>query len=151
MVIIDETNTDVIRKRVYCARLKGFTGHRTVEQQAARQAKVEAQISQANTDVKALEVLEAYKPNSASAEFFETIGRSKDGYYTLQEVRAFLAQYIKDKQLSDPKNQRFIRLDEVLHSALTKKGEQIDKVPRDHTSDRYSILKCIALYHLVAV
>lgn len=109
-----------------------------MEQQAARQAKVEAQISQANSDVKVLEVLEAYRPNSASGDFFEAAGKSKDGYYTLQEVRATLAQYIKDKQLSDPKNQRIIRLDEALHPALAKKGEQIDKVPRDHTSDRYA-------------
>ncbi|KAF9092719.1 hypothetical protein BGX23_003982 [Mortierella sp. AD031] len=127
--------------------LKGFTGHKTVEQQAARQAKIEAQISQENSDVKVLEVLEAYRPNSASADFFEATGRSKDGYYTLQEVRAILAQYIKDKQLSDPKNQRIIRLDEILHPALSKKGEQIDKVPRDHTSDR--LIANMVIHHYV--
>ncbi|KAG0285733.1 hypothetical protein BGZ96_010047, partial [Linnemannia gamsii] len=127
--------------------LKGFTGHKTVEQQAARQAKVEAQISQANSDVKVLEVLEAYRPNTASGDFFEAAGKTKDGYYTLQEVRATLAQYIKDKQLSDPKNQRIIRLDEALQSALTKKGEQIDKVPRDHTSDR--LVANMVVYHYI--
>ncbi|KAF9296369.1 hypothetical protein BGZ88_012757 [Linnemannia elongata] len=127
--------------------LKGFTGHKTVEQQAARQAKVEAQISQANSDVKVLEVLEAYRPNSASGDFFEVAGKSKDGYYTLQEVRATLAQYIKDKQLSDPKNQRIIRLDEVLHPALAKKGEQVDRVPRDHTSDR--LVANMVIHHYI--
>ncbi|KAF9926341.1 hypothetical protein FBU30_004038 [Linnemannia zychae] len=127
--------------------LKGFTGHKTVEQQAAQQAKAEAQISQENSDVKVLEVLEAYRPNSASGEFFEAAGRSKDGYYTLQEVRAILAQYIKDKQLADPKNQRIVRLDEVLYSALTKKGEQIDKVPRDHTSDR--LITNMVVHHYI--
>ncbi|KAI1312970.1 hypothetical protein EDD11_002791 [Mortierella claussenii] len=103
--------------------LKNFAGHKTVEQQAARQAKVEAQAAQANAEVNALEVLEAYRPNSASAAFFEAIGHSKDGYYSLQELRGFLAEYIKVKQLSDPKNQRIIRLDEVLKEALNKKGE----------------------------
>ncbi|KAF9132406.1 hypothetical protein BGW39_000194 [Mortierella sp. 14UC] len=127
--------------------LKGFTGHKTVEQQAARQAKVDAEISQANPDVKVLEVLEAYRPNNASAIFFEAAGKSGDGYYTLQEVRATLAQYIKDKQLSDPKNQRIIRLDDVLHPALSKKGEQVDRVPRDHTSDR--LVANMAIYHYI--
>ncbi|KAF9111794.1 hypothetical protein BGX27_004422 [Mortierella sp. AM989] len=116
--------------------LKNFNGQKTVEQQAARQAKVEAKISQANSDIKALEVLEAYRPNSASAGLFEATGRSKDGFYSLQELRTMLAAYIKDKQLSDPKNQRMIRPDEPLRQALSKKGEQLDRVPRDETSER---------------
>ncbi|KAF9355400.1 hypothetical protein BGX26_006616 [Mortierella sp. AD094] len=116
--------------------LKAFTGQKTVEQQAARQAKVEAKISQENAVVKSLEVLEAYRPNSASTGLFEATGRSKDGYYTLQELRTMLAAYVKEKQLSDPKNQRFIRPDELLRAALSKKGEQLDRVPRDETSDR---------------
>ncbi|KAF8982972.1 hypothetical protein BGZ46_000252 [Entomortierella lignicola] len=116
--------------------LKSFSGQKTVEQQAARQAKVEAKISQETSQEKALVVLEAYKPNSLSADFFEAIGRSKDAYYSLQDIRAMLANYIKEKQLSDPKNQRIIRLDEILKQALSKKGEQLDRVPRDQTSDR---------------
>ncbi|KAF9384209.1 hypothetical protein BGX21_001364 [Mortierella sp. AD011] len=116
--------------------LKEFKGQKTVEQQAARQAKVEAKISQENAAVHSLEVLEAYRPNSTSSGLFEATGRSKDGYYSLQELRAMLAAYIKEKQLSDPKNQRFIRPDEILRAALSKKGEQLDRVPRDETSDR---------------
>ncbi|KAF9433851.1 hypothetical protein BGZ76_008895 [Entomortierella beljakovae] len=116
--------------------IKAFGGQKTVEQQAARQAKVEARVTQASADTKALEVLEAYRPNSASAALFEATGRSKDGYYSLQEVRAMLGAYFKDKQLSDPRNPRLIRPDEVLREALSKKGEQLDRVPRDETSDR---------------
>ncbi|KAG0371062.1 hypothetical protein BC939DRAFT_421334 [Gamsiella multidivaricata] len=127
--------------------LKSFKGHRTVEQQAARQAKIEAAGTQASSDAKGLEVLEAYRPNSASADFFEATGRSKDGYYSLPELRSLLAEYIKEKQLSDPKNQRMIRLDEVLREALAKKGEQLDRVPRDQTSDR--LVNNMVHYHSI--
>ncbi|KAG0202365.1 hypothetical protein BGX28_005119 [Mortierella sp. GBA30] len=127
--------------------LKAFGGHKTVEQQAARQAKVEAESSQASADVKMLEVLEAYRPNTASADLFESTGRSKDGYYTLNELRSLLAEYFKLKQLADPKNQRIIRLDEVLRSALGKKGEQVDRIPRDQTSDR--LVSNMVLHHYI--
>ncbi|KAF9563412.1 hypothetical protein EC968_004866 [Mortierella alpina] len=129
------------------AQLKAFGGHKTVEQQAARQAKAEAESSQANADEKVLEVLEAYRPNSNSADLFESTGRSKDGYYSLTELRSLLAAYFKEKQLADPKNQRIIRLDGVLRSALGKKGEQVDRVPRDQTSDR--LVSNMVLHHYI--
>ncbi|KAG9322093.1 hypothetical protein KVV02_005577 [Mortierella alpina] len=129
------------------AQLKAFGGHKTVEQQAARQAKAEAESSQASTDEKVLEVLEAYRPNSNSADLFESTGRSKDGYYTLTELRSLLAAYFKEKQLADPKNQRIIRLDGVLRGALGKKGEQVDRVPRDQTSDR--LVGNMVLHHYI--
>ncbi|KAF9958119.1 hypothetical protein BGZ72_000863 [Mortierella alpina] len=129
------------------AQLKAFGGHKTVEQQAARQAKAEAESSQASTDEKVLEVLEAYRPNSNSADLFESTGRSKDGYYTLTELRSLLAAYFKEKQLADPKNQRIIRLDGVLRGALGKKGEQVDRVPRDQTSDR--LVNNMVLHHYI--
>ncbi|KAF9185243.1 hypothetical protein BGZ51_002767 [Haplosporangium sp. Z 767] len=127
--------------------LKAFRGHKTVEQQAARQAKVEAESSQANSDVKVLEVMEAYRPNSISATLFESTGRSKDGYYTLQELRALLLEYFKEKQLADPQNQRIIRLDGVLREVLAKKGEQVDRVPRDQASDR--LVNNMVLHHFI--
>ncbi|KAF9984692.1 hypothetical protein BGZ75_003731 [Mortierella antarctica] len=129
------------------AQLKAFGGHKTVEQQAARQAKAEAETSQASADEKVLEVLEAYRPNSNSADLFESTGRSKDGYYTLIELRSLLAVYFKEKQLADPKNQRIIRLDGVLRGALGKKGEQVDRVPRDQTSDR--LVGNMVLHHYI--
>ncbi|KAF9283710.1 hypothetical protein BGZ68_005199 [Mortierella alpina] len=129
------------------AQLKAFGGHKTVEQQAARQAKAEAESSQAGAEEKVLEVLEAYRPNSNSADLFESTGRSKDGYYTLTELRGLLAAYFKEKQLADPKNQRIIRLDGVLRGALGKKGEQVDRVPRDQTSDR--LVSNMVLHHYI--
>ncbi|CAO3574744.1 unnamed protein product [Mortierella alpina] len=129
------------------AQLKAFGGHKTVEQQQARQAKAEAESSQATAGEKVLEVLEAYRPNSNSADLFESTGRSKDGYYTLTELRSLLAAYFKEKQLADPKNQRIIRLDGVLRGALGKKGEQVDRVPRDQTSDR--LVSNMVLHHFI--
>lgn len=107
-----------------------------MEQQAAQQARIDAQTSRVNSEAKELEALEAYRPNSASADLFEASGRSTEAYYSLSDIRALLADYIKEKQLAEPKNQRMIRLDDVLRSALSKKGEQLDRVPRDQTSDR---------------
>ncbi|KAF8937533.1 hypothetical protein BGZ58_002564 [Dissophora ornata] len=116
--------------------LVGFRGHKTVEQQAKRLAKIEAESSQVNSEAKILEVLEAYRPNNVSACLFEATGRSKDGYYTHHELRGVLTDYIKEKQLTDPKNQRMIRLDEVLTEALHKTGEPADRVQKDKASER---------------
>ncbi|ORZ06806.1 hypothetical protein BCR41DRAFT_311427 [Lobosporangium transversale] len=127
--------------------LKAFRGHKTVEQQAAQQAKAEAQSAQASSDIKALEVLEAYRPNSTTGDFFEAIGRSKDGYYVPHELKGFMSEYIKEKQLSDPKNQRIIRPDEILREALAKKGEVLDRLPRDQAIDR--LLNNMVLHHFV--
>ncbi|KAF9582431.1 hypothetical protein BGW38_000218 [Lunasporangiospora selenospora] len=115
-----------------------FTRHKTVEQEVAKQIKVEAESSSAIPDTKALEILEAYRPSSASAALFENIGRSKDGYYSAQELRSILVEYFKEKDLTDPSNKRYIRLDACLKSALAKKGENVDKLPRDQTVDRKS-------------
>lgn len=125
---------------IHISRLKGFAGHKTVEMEAVRQAKVDARAQadqQANSpNSKVLEVMEAYRPNGSSASLFENTNRSKDGYYTLQELRALLAEYFKEKNLADPKNQRIIKLDEPLREALLKKGENVDRIPRDQTSER---------------
>jgi len=108
-----------------------------VEQLAAQQAKLEAQTSRANSDAIELEVLEVFRPNSTSGDLFEISGRSKDGYFSWSDAKAILTTYVKEKQLSDPKNQRMIRVDEVLQLALFgKKGEALDRVSRDGISDR---------------
>ncbi|KAG0332339.1 hypothetical protein BG004_001295 [Podila humilis] len=131
--------------------LKGFTGHKTVEMEAARQAKAEARLQadqQASSpDNKVLEVLEVYRSSSSSASLFEATGRSMDGYYTLQEARAALAEYFKEKNLADPKNQRIIKLDTTLREALLKKGENVDRIPRDQTSDR--LVANMVLHHFI--
>ncbi|KAF9316595.1 hypothetical protein BG003_001782 [Podila horticola] len=131
--------------------LKGFAGHKTVEMEAVKQAKAEARIQahqQANSpDSKILEVMEAYRPNGSSVSLFENANRSKDDYYTLQELRALLAEYFKEKNLTDPKNQRIVKLDEPLREALLKKGENVDRIPRDQTSDR--LVGNMVLHHFV--
>ncbi|KAG0223318.1 hypothetical protein B0O80DRAFT_470162 [Mortierella sp. GBAus27b] len=127
--------------------LKAFDGHKTMEQDVARQARVEAQSSQAAAEAKALEIVEAYRPNSLSAGLFEVTGRSKDGYYSLHDLKVVLGDYIKEKQLADPRNQRIVRLDDVLQSALCKKGEQADRLPRDQIIDRLS--ENMVLHHFI--
>ncbi|KAG0089448.1 hypothetical protein BGZ93_011028 [Podila epicladia] len=131
--------------------LKGFAGHKTVEMDAVRQAKADARVQAdqqaSSSNSKVLEVMEAYRPNGSSASLFENTNRSKDGYYTLQELRALLAEYFKEKNLADPKNQRIIKLDETLREALLKKGENVDRIPRDQTSER--LIGNMVLHHFV--
>ncbi|KAF9213651.1 hypothetical protein BGZ59_005024 [Podila verticillata] len=131
--------------------LKGYAGHKTVEMEAARQAKAEARVQadqQANrSDSKVLDVMEVYRPSNSSASLFENTNRNKDGYYTLQELRVILAEYFKEKNLADPKNQRIIKLDETLREALLKKGENVDRIPRDQTSDR--LVGNMVLHHFI--
>ncbi|KAG0034048.1 hypothetical protein BGZ81_006389 [Podila clonocystis] len=131
--------------------LKAFAGHKTVEMEAVRQAKADARAQadqQANNpNSKVLEVMEAYRPNGNSVPLFENTNRSKDGYYTLQELRALLAEYFKEHNLTDPKNQRVIKLDETLREALLRKGENVDRIPRDQTSDR--LVGNMVLHHFV--
>ncbi|KAG0326656.1 hypothetical protein BGZ99_009238 [Dissophora globulifera] len=117
-----------------------FRGHKTVAQQAARQAKVEAQSSQ-------LQVLEAYQPNGPSTGFFEAVGQSKDGYYTLQEVQSLLTKYIEEKQLIDQNQQHMVRLDEVLIEALKKESETEDRVEKSAAHDR--LVNNMAPHHFI--
>lgn len=116
--------------------MKAFDGHRTVEQDVARQARIEAESSQAIADAKTFEIVEAYRPNSVSAGLFVATGTPKDGYYTQYELKGILADYIKEKQLADPRNQKIVRLDDVLQEVLFKKGEHVDRLPRDQIIDR---------------
>ncbi|KAG0256018.1 hypothetical protein DFQ27_005962 [Actinomortierella ambigua] len=136
--------------------LKEFAGHKTVEtqQQQIKQAAAVAEASAqqgktgggSNTSLK---VLEGYRPSGSSVIFFETIGQPLDHCYSLAELKALIATYIKEKSLADPKNQRLIVLDEVLTQALAKKGDSANRIPRDLGVERLS--NNMTLFHAVLV
>ncbi|KAG0239301.1 hypothetical protein BGW41_007786 [Actinomortierella wolfii] len=124
--------------------LKAFSGHKTVEtqqqqlKQAASSSSTEASSHQnkAGGSAGSIKVIEGHRPSGSSVIFFETIGQPLDHCYSPAELKTLLAAYIKEKLLADPKNQRFIVLDEVLAHALGKKGESVDRIPRDHGVER---------------
>ncbi|KAF9969155.1 hypothetical protein BGZ73_008606, partial [Actinomortierella ambigua] len=118
--------------------------------QAAAVAEASAQQSKSGgSNNSSIKVLEGYRPSGSSVLFFETIGQSLDYSYSLAELKALIASYVKEKSLADPRNQRLIVLDEVLAQALGKKGESIDRIPRDHGVER--LINNMTLFHAVLV
>ncbi|RUS22292.1 hypothetical protein BC937DRAFT_89765 [Endogone sp. FLAS-F59071] len=85
------------------------------------------------------EVVDLYKPHGPKViAIFEDRNRSKDNLFTMAEVRSVLVEYIKEYELVDAQNQRFITIDALLCDALLKKEEYqtVHKLPRDQLLQR---------------
>ncbi|CAH1244213.1 EIF2D [Branchiostoma lanceolatum] len=71
------------------------------------------------------EVVEMYSVTGNLAPLFRTAGIRKGHALSGQEVREFLTQYVKENELMDPNNRRFIVVDPLLCDALRQKGENL--------------------------
>ncbi|XP_035699085.1 eukaryotic translation initiation factor 2D-like [Branchiostoma floridae] len=71
------------------------------------------------------EVVEMFSVTGNLAPLFRTAGIRKGHALSGQEVREFLTQYVKENELVDPNNKRFIVVDPLLCDALRQKGENL--------------------------
>lgn len=90
--------------------LQDLKKYKTMEVQATKEAvkpAVQQKPQQQSKDSHQAEIQEIFKPLGAHMiKFFEEAKHDKDGTYTIPEVRAAIADYIKIHQLVDPQNQR---------------------------------------------
>ncbi|XP_078703917.1 eukaryotic translation initiation factor 2D-like [Branchiostoma floridae x Branchiostoma belcheri] len=71
------------------------------------------------------EVVEMYSVTGNLAALFRTAGIRKGEALSGQQVREFLTQYVKENELADPNNRRFVVVDPLLCDALRQKGEDL--------------------------
>ncbi|KAJ1653243.1 hypothetical protein IWQ61_006591 [Dispira simplex] len=64
-----------------------------------------------------------FRPRSALVEFIHTAGLEPQPYYTRQELRTIMVDYIKHKQLKDPRQPKLVALDEPLAKLLLCSNE----------------------------
>lgn len=69
-----------------------------------QQKSVDANGSKKNAEI---EILEVFKPlGSSVCAFFEAAGKSKDDLYKAPEIKQIVQEYVKAKNIANPKNQR---------------------------------------------
>ncbi|KAJ2780467.1 hypothetical protein GGI18_003817, partial [Coemansia linderi] len=94
---------------------------------------------QPGSELDMIRVIELLKPPSALAPLFSDVGAQTDtGYFSRQQARAVLEDYIKGRQLVDAKNPRMVKLDHRLCDGLLTKEEysKLSTYPRDKLQAR---------------
>ncbi|KAI8070209.1 hypothetical protein BDF21DRAFT_344872 [Thamnidium elegans] len=85
------------------------------------------------------EIQEIFKPLGTSMiKFFEEAKHDTDALYTIPEVRAVVADYIKLHDLVNPQNQKMIKIDPVMYDTILTKPEynSINELARDQILHR---------------
>ncbi|ODV85512.1 hypothetical protein CANARDRAFT_7623 [[Candida] arabinofermentans NRRL YB-2248] len=80
-----------------------------------------------NNDNGKLIILELYKPQSSSRMFFNSLDLKYDTYYTLQELKTLILEYIQKNQLGDLKNPKNIRPDDIMRQMLKIEKPTIER------------------------
>lgn len=101
------------------------------------------------TSSKSLKVIDLYKPKGKSEAIIETIGKSKNSYFTAGDIRHVILEYIQKEDLTDPKEKRKIKLDPILSQALfpSPSDSYIKAATREDLIER--LLNECSLHHVV--
>ncbi|KAJ2489323.1 hypothetical protein IWW37_004060 [Coemansia sp. RSA 2050] len=94
---------------------------------------------QPGNELDMIHVIELLKPSSALVLLFSDVGAQTDtGYFSRQQARAVLEDYIKGRQLVDAKHPRMVKLDHRLCDGLLTKEEysKLSTYPRDKLQAR---------------
>ncbi|XP_066929869.1 eukaryotic translation initiation factor 2D-like [Clytia hemisphaerica] len=78
-----------------------------------------------------VEIRELFSVSGKTIPFFKEIGISKGCVLASPDIRKLLMEYVKKKELIDPNNKKFVRLDPLLTDVLFKKGEHQEKLTWD--------------------
>ncbi|KAJ1645100.1 hypothetical protein LPJ64_003283 [Coemansia asiatica] len=99
-----------------------------------------------------VQVIEYFKPSHGLAPLFDDVGaQTETGFFTRQQARDVLEQYIKGQNLVDARNPRMVKLDHRLCDGLLSKEEyaKLDAMPRDQLQTR--LQEKMTLYTQVVV
>ncbi|KAJ2706539.1 hypothetical protein FB645_001549 [Coemansia sp. IMI 203386] len=133
---------------------KTATGEKQAANGGANSAQAAAATaSKAKTkDAEMIQVLEHLKPSHGLEPLFGDVGPQSDtGFFTRQQAREVLEQYIKGRDLVDARNPRMVKLDHRLCDGLLTKEEyaKLDAMPRDQLQTR--LQEKMTLYTQVVV
>ncbi|KAJ1963173.1 hypothetical protein GGI12_002208 [Dipsacomyces acuminosporus] len=99
-----------------------------------------------------IRVVELFKPPNALKPLFEDAGaQTESGYFSRHETRKILEDYIKNRELVDPKNPKQVKLDHRLCDGLLTKEEysKLSHFPRDKLQAR--MLERMSLYTQILI
>ncbi|KAJ2497874.1 hypothetical protein IWW47_003557 [Coemansia sp. RSA 2052] len=117
-----------------------FTPYAVGSAKKERHADGEADaLGQHGSELDMIRVIELLKPSNALAPLFSDVGAQTDtGYFTRQQARTVLEDYIKGRQLVDAQNPRMVKLDHRLCDGLLTKEEysKLSSYPRDKLQAR---------------
>ncbi|TPX30413.1 hypothetical protein SmJEL517_g06012 [Synchytrium microbalum] len=95
------------------------------------------QASSSSLSSSSITVSDLYKPHGASVlRLFGELGVDKETLFTAKELRAFIEEYVKVKELVDVKTPRLVKLDPILSDAILQRDEAMDLIPRDAIQTR---------------
>ncbi|KAG1171588.1 hypothetical protein G6F70_006871 [Rhizopus microsporus] len=118
--------------------LQNVAKYKTIEQTDSSTPQTQTQVAHADHYPQA-DIQELFKPlGTALFKLFEEAEQDTEALYTYVELRTMLTNYIKQKELANPRNQKMVRLNAVLCDALLSKAEYrtIDELPRDQLLTR---------------
>ena len=121
------------------SRVKAFKPHKTLAQLQKQEKKKEIRDEQETSKsmARSVEVAQLYKPHgSALALCTEHLGLAKDDLVLLTDLRTAMNEYLVREERINPHDHGYINLDVPLSSALLKKGEELDFMPRSEIIDR---------------
>lgn len=143
--------------------VKAFKPYKTVgdAQKQEKKREVREGIESGKASQRSVEVAELYKPHGSALALCQKLGfgyvtsysilaspswivvymnwttLSKDDLVLPLELRNALQEYIASESLINENDHAYITLDELLASALLKKGEQLDFMPRSEVMRRF--------------
>ncbi|KAJ2063820.1 hypothetical protein GGI17_001452 [Coemansia sp. S146] len=94
---------------------------------------------QHGSELDMIRVIELLKPSSALAPLFDDVNaQTNTGYFSRQQARTVLEDYIKGRRLVDAQNPRMVKLDHRLCDGLLTKEEysKLSSYPRDKLQAR---------------
>ncbi|KAG2231959.1 hypothetical protein INT48_001268 [Thamnidium elegans] len=124
--------------------LQGLHKYKTMEsttqptKDTAKQT-IKPTLQQQKSKQEQAEIQEIFKPLGTSMiKFFEEAKHDTDALYTIPEVRAVVADYIKLHDLVNPQNQKMIKIDPVMCDTILTKPEynSINELARDQILHR---------------
>lgn len=146
----------------YLLRVKAFKAYKTVgeAQKQEKKREIREEKEHGKAAQRTVEVTELFKPHGGAMALCETLGfgyvckaiqdlsRSnanvsslnilrKDDLALPTDLRNALQDYIVDQSLINENDHSYITLDEALSSALLKKGENLDFMPRSEVNRRF--------------
>ncbi|KAI9489297.1 hypothetical protein BDB00DRAFT_981244 [Zychaea mexicana] len=84
-----------------------------------------------------INVEDVFRPHGSPVHvFFEAAKLSKEELYTSIEIRNAVMQYVKENNLSNPRNQKMVLLDAILKDAILKNNENKEELTREVIVDR---------------
>ncbi|EIW56725.1 eukaryotic translation initiation factor SUI1 family protein [Trametes versicolor FP-101664 SS1] len=131
LIKIKETKSDVMVTAVFPKHpdVAGHHSHRTVGDMEARAKKAETRENEEREAEEKrkgeFQVAELWQPSGTTVPFFVTAGKDTSGFYSINDIKTIVTDYISSRRLVNANDQQYINVgsDEALAGAVSTKGK----------------------------